>query len=112
MLLNREAIHKADDLPNKVVYVDEWGGEVKLKALSAKDRILFEKVNVNKSELETMVNLIIFSCVDEDNNKIFKDEDYDFLANKSANVLVFLFEQAIELSTLSKKGVEQLAKNS
>ncbi len=114
MLLNKQQIKDADDLPSKIVSMPEWGGDVKIKTMSARHRIEFEKRNTTaKTELETMVNLVMFSCVDEHNNLMFvQKEDFDFLAEKSAKALIRLFEEAVSMSTLSNKGIEEKAKNS
>lgn len=113
MLLNKQQIKDVDDLPSKNLDMPEWGGEVRLKTMSAKNRIEFEKLNAStKSELETMINLIMFSCVDEENNLLFNKQDFEFLSGKSAKSLMHIFEEAVKLSTLSSEGLEDKAKNS
>lgn len=112
MLLTRDEIKVVDDLPFKIVHIKNWGGDVKIRAMSTLDRISFENKNSkSKTELETMIYLIMYTCVLEDNSRLFNDSDYDLLASKSADVLLKLFETAIELSTLSKEGMEEKAKN-
>lgn len=113
MLLNKQQIKDVDDLPTQIVEMPEWGGEIKLRAMSAKNRIDFEKRNsAAKTELETMISLIMFSCIDENNELMFNDDDYEFLANKSAKSLMRIFSEAIKMSTLSNEGLETKAKNS
>lgn len=113
MLLNKQQIKDVDDLPSQIVSLPEWGGDVKIKTMSAKQRIEFEKCNSNsKTELETMINLIMFSCVNEDGSLLFSKEDYGFLSEKSAKSLMRLFQEAVSLSTLSNEGLEDKAKNS
>lgn len=113
MLLNKQQIQEADDLPFQIVEMPEWGGEVKIRMMSGKHRIEFEKRNaLAKTELETMINLIMFSCVDEDNNLLFDAKDYEFLSNKSAKSLMRIFNEAVKMSVLSTEGLENKAKNS
>ena len=113
MLLNRDDIKQAMDLPSQIVHIDEWNGDVKVQAMCTRDRIAFEKKNAgSKSELDTMLFLIMYSCVDDNGVRLFNDDDYDLLASKSSNALFQLFQASIALSTLSKQGVEDIAKNS
>lgn len=113
MLLNKQQIKAVDDLPSIEVEMPEWGGNIKIKTMSAKHRIEFEKLNKDaKTELETMINLIMFSCVNEDNTLLFDRNDFEFLSNKSAKSLMKLFEEAVNMSTLSEKKLEEKAKNS
>ncbi len=112
-MLNRDQIAAIDDLPFRVINIKEWGGEVvKVRAMSTFDRIAFEKRNSEcKNELETMICLIIYSCVDDNNQRVFLDDDFDLLSKKSAKVLMQIFQVAIELSTLSDSEVEKKVKN-
>lgn len=113
MLLSKQQIQDVDDLPSKIVNMPEWGGDVKIRTMSAKNRIDFEKINIaNKSELETMIHLIMFSCIDDEGNLLFDDSDFEFLSGKSAKSILKLFQECIEMSTLSQKGLEDKAKNS
>jgi hypothetical protein len=113
MLLTKEQISLVDDLPTKIVSVPEWGGDIKLRAMVTKDRIDFERINADaKSEDETMINLIIYSCVDENNKLMFSKEDFKMLAAKSAYPIVRLFKECVDLSVLSQEKLEEKAKNS
>ena len=111
-MLTRDEIALVDDLPFRIMHVKEWGGDIKVRAMSTIARIAFENRNLEcKNELETMVCLIMHSCVDDNNNRVFIDSDFDLLAKKSAKVLMEIFQIAIELSTLSNKEVEEKVKN-
>ncbi len=114
MLLNKQQVKDVDDLPSVLVHVEEWGGDVKVQLMSAKRRIDFEKKNSTvKTEIETMVYLIMYSCVNEDGSLMFdSQEDFNFLCNKSAKALMQVFDAAVNISTLSKKGTQEKAKNS
>ncbi len=109
MLLTKEQVH---DVESKVIDVPEWGGEVKIRAMPTCDRIEFEKKQAAcKTELESIVNLLIYTIVDDNNKRIFSDDDFNLLAEKSAKVLVKLFEVAIDLNTLTNAKMEEKAKN-
>jgi hypothetical protein len=113
MLLNKQQIRDIDDLPTKVIHVPEWGGDVKLKTMDAHSRIEFEKrAGKSKTELDTIINLVMFSCVNDDGSFLFEDSDYELLSTKSAKALMRVFHEALPLSTLTEKHLEEKAKNS
>jgi hypothetical protein len=113
MLLNKQQIRDIDDLPTKIIHVPEWGGDVKIKTMTADQRIEFENKNRGaKTELETIINLVIYSCVDDNGSFLFDKGDYDLLATKSAKALMRVFNEALEMSTLTEKKLEEKAKNS
>ncbi len=113
MLLNKQQVKDVDDLPSVVVHVEEWNGDVKVQLMSAKRRIEFEKKNANtKTEIDTMVHLVMYSCINEDGSLMFDENDFEFLCNKSAKALMQIFDAAVNVSTLSKKGMQEKAKNS
>ena len=112
-LLSKNEIKEIDDLPSKTVEIPEWGGSIKLRMMTTKSRMDFEK---KQSQVKTnegvVVLLVLYSCVDEDGNRLFSDDDYDFLASRSPKALMTLFETATELNSLSRSGLEDKAKNS
>ncbi len=113
MLLNKQQIKEANDLPTKVVSMPEWGGDVRIRMMSAKHQMEFQKLNVAEaSEINVVVSLLIFSCVDDKNQLVFTEEDRGFLEDKSISSLLKLFNEAINLSVLSQQEIENKAKNS
>ena len=81
-LLTREAILQAQDLPTEQVHVPEWGGDVLVRALTGAERDRFEQSIVEQRGKSTRMNLqniraklVALTVVDEQGNRIFKDED-------------------------------------
>lgn len=118
-LLTRDAILQAQDLPTEQVHVPEWGGDVLVRALTGAERDRFEQSIVEQRGKNTRMNLqniraklVALTVVDEQGNRIFKDEDVKWLGNKSAAALDRIFEVAQRLSGLRDEDVEELAKNS
>jgi primosomal protein N'' len=118
-LLTRDAILQAQDLPTEQVHVPEWGGDVLVRALTGAERDRFEQSIVEQRGKSTRMNLqniraklVALTVVDEQGNRIFKDEDVKWLGNKSAAALDRIFEVAQRLSGLRDEDVEELAKNS
>ena len=118
-LLTRDAILQVQDLPTERVHVPEWGGDVLVRALTGAERDRFEQSIVEQRGNSTRMNLqniraklVALTVVDEQGNRIFKDEDVKWLGNKSAAALDRIFEVAQRLSGLRDEDVEELAKNS
>lgn len=119
VVLNREAILAAEDLPRELVEVPEWGGAVYVRALTGAERDQFEASIVEQRGRDVRMNmrnirakLVALTVVDEDGQRIFTDDDVAALGGKSAAALDRLFAVAQRLSGLSKEDVEELAKNS
>lgn len=122
VILNREAILAAEDLPKEIVETPEWGGAVYVRALTGTERDKFEGSladqirpdgSVKKMDMTNIrAKLVALTVVDEDGQRIFSDADVKALGGKSAAVLDRLFAVAQRLSGFSKEDVEELAKNS
>lgn len=117
MLLSREQIIGADDRKTEDVAVPEWGGTVRVRALSGAERDAYEAGIVSlRGDGTKSVNLknlrgrlVSLSCVDEDGARLFTDEDAIALGDKSASALERVFDVARKLSGLSEDDVEELA---
>lgn len=117
--LTRDAILDAQDVQFEEVPVPEWGGVVRVKGLTGKERDALESSMIQGKGKKASVNLANLrakltaqACVDEAGNRIFSDEDVAALGNKSAAALQRVFEAAQRLSGLSDDDVEELTKNS
>lgn len=119
MLLSKDDILKADDLKSEVVSVPEWGGDVRVRALSGTERDAYEaSVMVQRGRDVTMnlrnarAKLVAVACVDGNGERLFDDGDVLALGRKSAAALARVFEVAQRLAGLTAEDVEELAKNS
>ncbi|MGE5585722.1 MAG: hypothetical protein ACM309_09390 [Bacillota bacterium] len=117
-LLTKEAILQAQDLPTEDVEVREWGGTVRVRALTGAERDAFEQGVVETRGKSTRMNLrniraklVALTVVDEDGKRVFTDEDAELLGRKSAAALNRVFEVAQRLSGLRPEDVEELAGN-
>lgn len=117
-VLNRDAILQANDLPTERVEVPEWDGEVIVRGLTAAERDQFEQSIVETRGKDTRVNLrniraklVALTVVDEEGNRIFRDEDVELLGRKSATAINRIFEVAQRLSGLRPEDVDELAGN-
>lgn len=116
-LLSREAVLGAADRKTEDVAVPEWGGTVRVRALSGVERDAYEagivQLRADGSRSVNMRNLrgrlVSLSCIDEEGRRLFTDEDAIALGDKSASALERVFDAARKLSGLSEGDVEELA---
>jgi hypothetical protein len=115
--LSRDQVLGADDRQTEDVPVPEWGGTVRVRALSGVERDAYEagivSLQGDGSKVVNLKNLrgrlVSLSCVDEDGSRIFTDEDAISLGDKSAAALERVFDVARKLSGLSEDDVKELA---
>ncbi len=117
--LSRDAILAVNDVLYEDVDVPEWGGKVRVKSLTGKERDALESsmivgkgknANVNLNNLRA--KLVARSVVDEDGKQVFSDEDLAALGAKSAAALTRVYEVAQRLSGITEEDVDELTKNS
>lgn len=120
-LLTRGQIHAADDRAYEDVPVPEWGGEVRIRALSGTERDAYQNSLVSigsggkvqrLSLQDAMAKLLVRSIVDEDGERIYADKDTAELGAKNAQVLERLRDVAKRLSGLGKEELEEAEGNS
>lgn len=115
-MLSKAEILGVDDRPVTVVSVPEWGGEIRLRCISALDRdrwlrrMYDDKGNLKNPEKSFQASFLALCIVDDTGARVFEDDDIDALAGKNAMVLDRLFREAYRLNGLS--GLEEIEKNS
>jgi hypothetical protein len=116
MLLTREDILGAPDRRTEDVEVPEWGGTVRVRALSGTERDAYEagivQIRGDGSRSFTLANararLVSLALVGEDGNRIFSETDITALGEKSATALERVFDVARRLSGLGEEDIEGL----
>ena len=118
-LLTKKQILDAPDLKTEDVEVPEWGGTVRVRALTGtqRDAYQFSIVHVENAKAVTdMTNvsakLVAFSIIDERGNLLFNESEVEALGQKSSAALDRVFTVASRLSGLTKADIEAIAKNS
>ena len=112
MALTFEQISQLNDTKVKEIFVDEWNDSVFVKAMSTIERIKFEeKQKQATTDMDNIVNLLLFTMCDSGGKLIFAPEQDEILFNKSPSALVQIFKNSIELNLLSDKELEERAKN-
>ncbi len=118
MTLTRDQILSAKDLRVTVVEVPEWGGAVRVRGLSARERLdITRQITSADGQIDRAKTLdlqitIPFLCmVDDDNQRLFTDQaDVTALGEKSTAALDRVFAEAQRLSGLSEAGLDQQKK--
>lgn len=119
MLLGKADILKASDLQFEDVEVPEWGGKVRLRSLSGRDRETWEnyvyhltaKPPEERNLGDFRARLLVLALVDAKGNRLFNDDEVHLLAEKNAQVLQRLFERAQRLSGIGQAELEAAEKN-
>jgi len=118
-LLSKAQILAASDLPHEDVPVPEWGGEVRVKAMTGAERDAFEQSNREaldqaggKNLPNLRARLAALVIVDADNNSVFTLADVEALGKKNAAALDRVYDVAVRLSGMGAKAAADAEKNS
>lgn len=115
--LGRDQFREIKPRRTIVVEIPELGGSVIVQAMTARERGEYETQfitadgKLRKLTSRTRELLAIASCVDADGKKIFTPEDIEWLGNVDAKILERITKAAQELSDISDKDLDDLAKN-
>lgn len=115
--LGRDVLLAKRERRKKVIDIPELGGHVIVQAMTARERgeyeaqFLTRKGELKASVARTRELLAIACCVDDEGNKLFTVADIDLLGNVDATILERITKAAQELSDISDKDLEELAKN-
>lgn len=111
-LLNRSAILSVDDFKYATVPCPEWGGEIRVRGLTAAEQAtIARKVNDKKTD-DIAVVVAIMGIVDGDGNRVFEVSDKDALKGRSYAVLDRIAKKILELSgSGDAEGIEEARKN-
>ncbi len=119
LLLNKEQILSADDMGYEDVSCPEWGGDVRIKKMTGRERDLFDAScmgngkgkdrSINYANIRS--RLVVRTAVDESGNRLFADSDAEALGEKSAVSLDLCADVAQRLNKIGVEDIEALAKN-
>ena len=119
VVISKEQILNVKDYDVREVDVPEWGGMIRLKSMSGKERDAFESKCLTRNKGGKIFNVdglkaLLITCVvmNPDNDELmFTSDDIENLNKKSAKVINQLFEVASEMNGLGKEAVDELVKN-
>ena len=122
-ILSRAEILGADDITIVEVDVPEWGGTVRVRALTGAERDQYEeslirwratkgqKVTATVALGNARAKLVSLAVVDETGERLFSDRDVAALGEKSAAALERVFDVAAKLSGLQPADVAELTQS-
>jgi hypothetical protein len=114
--LTKDQILQAEDVKTEEVEVPEWGGKVKVKTLSGRERDQLEASVISRPGERNLTNLrakiVALSVVGPDGERLFSFEEAVELGKKSARALDRIFAVAQRLSGFTPQDVEELSKKS
>lgn len=112
--LSRDQILSAPDLETVEVDCPEWGGTVKLRMLSAAERLRWEEIAATNpfGQRGVFLTVVAASACNDKGDPLFTLADVELLAKKNTDVLVRLATAALELNRLTGDDVDELAGNS
>lgn len=116
-VLGREAILAASDWAYDEFEVPKWGGMLRIRALSAGERLQLSKEATN-GELEGeqafrfFTRVIALSVVDAQNRLVFDAQaDHEALLSKDWDTLTFVANRIMQFNGMGADAAEELAKN-
>jgi hypothetical protein len=116
--LGKADILAAQDLQYEDVAVPEWGGTVRVRGLTGRERDAFEAAVASARGKDVKLNLqnvrarlAALSVVDADGARVFDERDINALGDKSAQALERVFQAAMRLSGLTPGDVKDLTEN-
>ena len=120
VLLSKTDILGANDATYEDVAVPEWGGTVRVKALSGAERDRFEasivgdgqgKKKPKRNMHNVRARLVALTIIDDKGSTVFSPGDVVALGAKSAAALDTVFEVAQRLAGMTDDDVEELEEN-
>lgn len=118
MILTKEQILDASDLPTMDVDVPEWGGTVRIGSMTAGDRNAIEEAfHAAKAKGRdipaNLRELIVSLCVvDASGQRMFSSADMAALSKKSAAAVSRIADAAMAFNRLSGEALEEARGNS
>ena len=110
--LSKSQILAADDQRFDSVSCPEWGGDVRVRGLTAYEQSYIAKLVGDEKKNEVTLKVVQFGCVDEEGEKMFTADDMAVLKTKSYAVIERLGKRILELTGLGDQDeIEAARKN-
>lgn len=114
-ILTKDGILSADDLKTITLEIPEWDGSVLIKAMSGRERDMFEEALVTQRGDKTHVNMrnararmAVLSVYNEDMTPMFTMADMGRLGEKSSAALDRIFDACLKLNRFKKEDIDEL----
>jgi hypothetical protein len=112
-LLTKDAILKAEDIKTKTVTIEEWGGDVMIKGMTAERHAIFEDLQRGQKKNDALAYYAASILINEDGSPLFDSvEDIKALNGKSNTALIKILTAGMELNGIGEEDFEEEAKKS
>ena len=114
-LLSAAQILAATDLKFADIDVSEWGGNVRIRVMSGKERNALERETTGSDGKVTPLfrEKLLVRCLCDDGGKpLFTSAQVSDLSEKNGAIINKIFEACMRLNGFTKDTVEELEKNS
>lgn len=119
VMLDRAAILGKQDIRVEELYIPEWAGTVRVKALNGLERDSYEQSVLDQRGKSMKVDLrnaraklVSLALVDHDGQRLFTDDDVVMLGTKSAAAIDRIYDVASALAGISDTDLDELLGNS
>lgn len=111
--LSRNSVLAAEDFEYAIVPCPEWGGDMRVRGLTAAENSLIARKSQEKKTDDLSVVICIMGCVDENGERFFNNNDKEELKKRSYAVIERLSTKILELSgDTYANAIEEKRKNS
>ncbi len=110
-LTNAEEIISSEDFRYQDVEVPEWGGTVRIRSLSAKQRDTLARKIKADGESEASEMMVVMCVVDEAGRRIFEFKDIERLKGKSTVPIARIVRALGELTGGTGKPTKEFEEN-
>lgn len=115
-MLSRDQILSAQDIKADEIDIPEWGGTVRLRQMTGRQRDEFERALSDQAKLGELgtnmrARIVAATVVDEQDNLLFTEADIATLGEKNWRALDRIASTASKLNALTDAAIEDVAKN-
>jgi len=112
LILTRDMIFGAEDLPRLEVSIPEWHGSVFIRTMTGGERDRFEAGWKADPSTDIRARLAAATLCDAEGVLLFTGDDVALLSRKSSKALDRIFAASTAHSGLTDRDIEELRKNS
>ena len=112
-LTRDEILNNPPPLPEVKLDVPEWGGQVRIRTMKAKDRAQLEHMATQRKDdyRGLKERLVIMTVLNGDGGLMFTEADFTALGEQSSKVIDRIASVAMELNGMTDKDAEDLVGN-
>ena len=111
-ILSKAEIFATDDRKYDDVPCPEWGGEVRVRGLTASEQSVISRLIFEEKKNEISMKVVQFGCVDENGERLFSQKDLDALGKKAYPIIDRLGRRIMQLTGSGDENeIEEAKKN-